>query len=114
MSKGDYVDQILEELMDNPPDFCLCIGDDASDEGCYPRGKKFAAQVSWWSGRNQQLNGKTCVVLRRQAQNSIRPHLRGRRRPLAVAAAVALMAPCLWSLGLVEVPDAVTRFLILG
>ena len=23
--------------MDNPPDFCICIGDDASDEGCYPR-----------------------------------------------------------------------------
>mmetsp|Transcript_27530 Transcript_27530/g.64255 ORF Transcript_27530/g.64255 Transcript_27530/m.64255 type:complete len:1210 (+) Transcript_27530:256-3885(+) len=45
VSKGDYVEQILDELMDNPPDFCICIGDDASDEGCYPRVKRFAEQI---------------------------------------------------------------------
>lgn len=41
--KGNFLEVVLEDLQQDPPDFCLCIGDDASDEGCYPVIKHFGS-----------------------------------------------------------------------
>lgn len=46
ISKGHFVSYLLHRMSDKPPDFCICIGDDASDEGCYPAVKNFKLEIN--------------------------------------------------------------------